>query len=84
MTKSPVHLVPTAGKKLADVAANVELQAALVSTLLSALMGDNPKIKDKMLLELRAVLARTNLSSHQREIYGVALGIVKDMPVPTR
>jgi hypothetical protein len=72
------------GRKLADVAKNVELQAAITSTLLTALVKDRPEIKNKMVFELRAILASSDLSPHYRDIYGTALQIVKDIVVPLR
>ena len=82
MAKAPLlHLVPQAGKNLADVARNVELQAALCSTLLAGIVKDRPEVKNKMVLELRRVLADAKLSPHQREIYGAALTIVKNLVV---
>ena len=77
----PLHLVPQSGKRLADVARNVELQAALCSTLLVGVVKDRPEVKNKMILELRRVLADAKLSPHQREIYNAALGIVKNLVV---
>ena len=82
MAKQPLlHLVPQAGKRLADVARNVELQAALCSTLLVGVVKDRPEVKNKMLLELRRILADPKLSPHQREIYDAALNIVKNLVV---
>lgn len=83
MAKAPLYLVPTAGKKLTDVANNVELQAALVSTLLLTLVRDNPTTKEKMIAELRGILAGSKLSSHQTGIYAAALQILKNIVVTT-
>lgn len=81
--QSPLHLVPQTGKRLADVARNVELQAALCSTLLAGVVRDRPEIKNKMILELRRILANPKLSPHQREIYRAALHIVNNLLVTT-
>jgi hypothetical protein len=81
MAKQPLRLVPLTGRKLADVARNVELQAVLCSTLLTTVVKDKPEIKNKMLFELRATLASSNLSPHHREIYGDALQIISHLIV---
>jgi hypothetical protein len=76
-----LRIIPSAGKKLADVARNVELLSVLSSTLLFALVRERPEIKDKVIAELQLTLSDPKLTPHYRELYNDALDIIKNLIV---